>query len=276
LFADDTACHNKIATSNDQDSLKEDLNKLAAWELRWKMAFHPAKCFVLHMTRCHSIHRHDYYLHGQKLEEVSQTKYLGITLTTDMKWNHHVQNTANKANKTLGFLKRNLKIGNKSAKLAAYKALVRPIVEYAGPVWDPYTIEGINAIEKIQRRAARWITNNYNNDIEVNMDALGLTQLDRRRKQARLSAFYRFHRTQIQISTNNNPQLSTSRHSARTAHAQTYTIERSNTTYRQMSFFPRTIRDWNKLPDDIVSASSYEHFQDLLSAYNTAQRLSPA
>ena len=39
-------------------------------------------------------------------------------------------------------------------KQTAYKALVRPFLEYAATVWDPYTASKIQAIEKVQRIAA--------------------------------------------------------------------------------------------------------------------------
>ena len=228
------------------------------------------------MSRRQFVHMSSYHLHGQTIEDATHTKYLGVTLSNDMKWNEHIQNATNKANKTLGFLKRNIKTSNKCAKLTAYKALVRPILEYGGAVWDPYTTESVNNIEKVQRRAARWITSKYDADIEEDMSALGLTSLANRRKQARLSAFYKIHHGQIKISTRIKTQLSKRRHSTRTAHSQTYNIEHSRTNYRQMSFFPRTAREWNKLPDNIVSASSHEQFLNLLGAHRTAQHLSPA
>jgi hypothetical protein len=43
-----------------------------------------------------------------------------------------------KANKTLGFLPRNLNIGSTFVKEQAYKSLVRPSLEYACSVWDPH------------------------------------------------------------------------------------------------------------------------------------------
>ena len=36
----------------------------------------------------------------------------------------------------------------------------------------------------------------------------------------------------------------------------------SRTNYHQMSFVPRTIRDWNSLPDSVVRAPSLEAFND--------------
>ena len=212
LFADDTACHSKIITSQDHDHLQEDLDKLALWEHRWKMSFNPAKCSVMHMSRRQSIYMPAYYLHGQRLENATHTKYLGVTMSNNMKWNEHIKNTSSKANKTLGFLKRNLKTSSKYAKLTAYKALVRPILEYASPVWDPYTNEGINEIEKVQRRAARWITNKHDSNMEMDMQILGLPSLENRRNRARLSAFYKLHHGKINVSTRNKTQLSTRMH----------------------------------------------------------------
>ena len=48
-----------------------------------------------------------------------------------------------KANKMLGFLRQNLKIGSWKVKERAYyyKAMIRPILEYAYSVWDPHTKE---------------------------------------------------------------------------------------------------------------------------------------
>ena len=58
-----------------------------------------------------------------------------------MDWDNHINNVANKASRTLGFLWHNLKISSSAIKDRAYKAFVtvRPILEYASSVWDPYT-----------------------------------------------------------------------------------------------------------------------------------------
>ena len=41
------------------------------------------------------------------------TKHLGVTIQDDLRWGSHINSTASKANKTLGFLRCNLKISNK-------------------------------------------------------------------------------------------------------------------------------------------------------------------
>ena len=49
-----------------------------------------------------------YTLEGTVLENVDSIKYLGVTITNDLKWNTHINNICTKANRTLGFLRRNL------------------------------------------------------------------------------------------------------------------------------------------------------------------------
>ena len=49
-----------------------------------------------------------YSLEGTVLENVESIKYLGVTITCDLKWNSHIRNVCSKANRTLGFLRRNL------------------------------------------------------------------------------------------------------------------------------------------------------------------------
>jgi hypothetical protein len=49
-------------------------------------------------------------VHGHTLELVTSAKYLGLTITNKLQWDQHINNIIAKANKTLGFLRRNLKI----------------------------------------------------------------------------------------------------------------------------------------------------------------------
>ena len=72
------------------------------------------------------------------IENVESIKYLGVTIANDLRWNTHVSNIFTKANRTLGFLRRNLYACPQEVKEAAYKGLVRPVLEYTGSVWDPF------------------------------------------------------------------------------------------------------------------------------------------
>jgi hypothetical protein len=49
----------------------------------------------------------------------------------------------------------------KPVKSAAYTAIVRHTVEYARTAWDPSNQKKIKSIEQVQKRAARYVHNNY-------------------------------------------------------------------------------------------------------------------
>ena len=131
------------------------------------MEFHPLKCNVISITNKRDPIVHNYKLHGHTLEHVESAKYLGITLQSNLKWNQHVDTITSKANKTLGFLRRNLKIKSEKIKEKAYKSLVRPLVEYASSVWDPHNETQVNQIEMVQRRGARFVKGNYRQTASV-------------------------------------------------------------------------------------------------------------
>ena len=116
----------------------------------------------------------------QLLPFLNQTQIYSLTITCeycdavkeqcftkDLSWNEHINNVCSKTNKTLGFLRRNLKISSWEIKETAYKTLVRPIMEYTATVWDPLTQANIDSMEAIQRRAARFILRCYRNTSSV-------------------------------------------------------------------------------------------------------------
>ena len=107
-----------------------------------------------------SIH-YNYNINSTILKPVNDHPYLGVHLSSDLRWNVHVSKITSKANGTLAFLRRNLSMCSKEAKSKAYKTLVRPQLEYISAVWDPHTAQNIKKLEDVQRRAARFAHNNY-------------------------------------------------------------------------------------------------------------------
>ena len=95
------------------------------------MKFHPEKCNVLTISKKRSPSKYNYTLHGHILEHDTSAKYLGCTISSDLKWGKYISTICSKANNTISFLKRNINISNKSIKVKAYVSLVRPTLEYA-------------------------------------------------------------------------------------------------------------------------------------------------
>ena len=96
-----------------------------------------------------------------------------------------------KANQILYILKLTLSKSTISVKQAAYKSLVRPVLEYSSSVWDPYYANLINSVEMVQRKAARFCLSRYRKTDSVTdmLHILKWDSLTLRRKGSRLHAF---------------------------------------------------------------------------------------
>ena len=95
LFADDTAIYLAVSSLEDAQILQQDRDHLHLWELDWDMEFNPSKCVVIHITRSRTPVPSQYLLHGQVLESVAGSKYLGLEIGSNLSFNSHIQNTVN-------------------------------------------------------------------------------------------------------------------------------------------------------------------------------------
>ena len=193
LFADDTALYLAISPTTESEVLQTDLASLEQWEKMWDMQFNPSKCQVLQITKKAKPLNTKYILHNVELESVPAAKYLGVTIADDLSWSKLIDFTTKRANQTLGFLKRNIRVHNKDLKSVAYKTLVRPQLEYASTVWYPHTTTDINNVEAVRRRAARWATrdNRYTSSVTAMLKDLNWRPLDQRRIDSRLVMMYK-------------------------------------------------------------------------------------
>ena len=64
------------------------------------------------------------------MEAVDHHKYLGVELSSDLNWDFHIAGIIGTANRSLGFIRRNLNKFPENVKEQAYLALVRPQLEY--------------------------------------------------------------------------------------------------------------------------------------------------
>ena len=193
LFADDTSVYLTINHPSDASLLQKDLDQLQRWEVKWDMEFNPSKCQVFHITRARAPIKTSYTMHNQTLDSVSAARYLGVDLSTNIDFNTHINRITSNANKSIGFIKRNIKTKHPGVLEAAYKTIVRPQLEYASPVWGPYTESNIYKVEMVQRRAIRWTLNNFSpyDSLSKMQLRLGWRSLDQRRADARLCMLYK-------------------------------------------------------------------------------------
>jgi hypothetical protein len=130
-------------------------------------------------------------------------------------------------------------------------------------VWDPHTQANINKVESIQRRAARFVTNNYDPRASVTtlLQDLNWPTLQDRRQLAKLM-MYRITYHLIEISS--TTYLIASRSGTR-GHNIGCLQPSTRVLAYQYSFFPSTIGLWNNLPHTLVSSGSIDIFRHSLT-----------
>ena len=140
-------------------------------------------------------------------------------------------------------------------KEAGYKTLVRPILEYESSVWDPYTQGFQEELEKVQNRAARFVTRNNTREpgsMTGIIEQLKWESLKKRRKDNRLILVYKGLEDKARIPTGD---LVPKTRFCRNHHSMAFKIPSARVDVYKCSFFPKTIRDWNCLPDSLISSA---------------------
>ena len=260
LFADDCLLYRTIKTTDDAVSLQNNLDTLQQWEKDWLVSFNPDKCEVIRITNKKKIIDAKYTIHGQVLHETNRAKYLGVTIDNTLSWNSHIDIMIKKANNTTAFLRRNLSSCPADVKSTCYKTLVRPQLEYAATVWDPWTQTDISKIEAVQRRAARFTLGDYRRTSSVSsmLHQLKWDDLITRRQQSKVTMLYRVIHQLVAISSASYLQPTGVRTGG---NEMRFLVPLTSVNSYKNSFFPSTIRLWNSLPSDITRMQSLEAFK---------------
>ena len=271
LFADDVIIYREVKSINDTVILQEDLDKVKNWTDKNKMKLNESKCEFVKFSRkrLSSLSEHKYILNGRTLPEMKGYKYLGVWLDKRLDWCEQVRKVSMKALSSLNFVMRNLQGSKEIVKEHAYKTLIRPILEYGGAIWDPYTEQDTHKIERVQRIAVRRVTGKmkiwrmernkkgviekvYESPTQM-MSELEWTTLQHRRQVSRLCNLYRA------VSDNQGWEEVKSKirgvrgSSRRKGHKWELEVasKQSKTVVGQNSFLNRTVQEWNALKEDV-------------------------
>ena len=156
----------------------------------------------------------------------------------------------------MSFLERNFFRCPPHVKEHCYNALVRPILEYGCSALDPYRKFQIDHLEKINKRAARFITGNYNREpgnTQKNMLTLGWSPLLERRKKQKLIMLFKIKSDLVHI-PKNDLHINFRK-------PDNYLVPSSSVDSHLHSFFPSVVRLWNSSPPELKSSSSLTCFK---------------
>ena len=158
MFADDTKVYKVVISEDDSAALQQDLDNLSSWSVASGLAFNDKKCKFQTITRKRKPICTSYEVNGNTIMSCEEERDLGVSLEHDLTWHAQVSHQAARANKLLGFVRRNSRfIHSISVRRTLYLGLVRAHLGYATQVWAPQGIELISKLERIQRRATKFI-----------------------------------------------------------------------------------------------------------------------
>ena len=188
LFADDLLLHTCISCSSDFISLQRcqsDIDELCAWlNNNYSLTLNANKCKSLLISRKKQpTEAPAMFVNGHPLERVTSYKYLGILITSNLSWSSHIQVITTEARKLTGMLYRRFyKNSQPSTLKALYIVLIRPVLKYGIPAWDPYLKRTLIVLNPFKSLLLRFALNcGTLNPIEARLHSLKLDTLSRRR-----------------------------------------------------------------------------------------------
>ena len=161
------------------------------------------------------------------LNTVNSQPYLGVEINDTLDWSPHIHNIKSKANRLLGFLRKNRCKCTKNFMSTAYVSLVHPVTEHCSKVWNPLQIGLQTESEMVQRKVTRVVCNqpyrrgqSQRDSVTSIVKSLKWTPIESCETKCVLTLLYKtlnhlitiplqYHLTQVQrsISTNHNLKL---------------------------------------------------------------------
>lgn len=268
LFADDTKIFRKISCKEDSQQLQADIDALAHWSQQWLLNFHPDKCHVLTLGKFENIrHTARYTLGDLELEHVFDEKDLGVIIDSELKFEEHMNLKIKKANAISGLIRRSFSYLDPPLFKKLFTTFVRPHLEYCQAVWSPHFKKHINSVESVQRRATRETDGLKNLTYEGRLRLLQLPTLRFRRQRGDMIELYKHHHVYDKESLCNAFRTRTTE-----SRGHRYQLERNfakdgSTGVQKNSFYYRTIKMWNELPNKVVHAESLNEFKNYLDSH---------
>lgn len=272
IFADDTKEHAVIRSVQDTLEVQEDLYSMSDWSVEWEIGFNAKKCKSMHLGKSNP--RTVYFMKdGVKqvpIQQVSDEKDLGVTFCDNLKFDKHIWNCVDKANRILGIVKRSFTYLDCDMFLQLFKTLIRPHLEYSTVVWSPYLKKDIFLIENVQRRATKLIHGLRHLSYEERLRKLGLPTLNYRRCRNDMIQVYKILNQIDSIPV--EKFFKVSENSRTRGHKFKLVKGHNRTRHRACTFSQRVINPWNCLPSSCVESTSINSFK---SSLNTAWKDHP-
>ena len=264
MFADDTKVFRQIVSENDSKLLQDDIDNLVAWTEKWLLSFNTDKCHVLTLGKVENItHTHQYKISDHVLEHVFDEKDLGVTFDSDLNFETHIASKVNKANSIAGLIRRTFSFLDGPHFKRLYVSFVRPHLEYAQSVWAPHLKRHIDMLENVQIRATKLIDGFSQLTYTERLKILNLPTLAYRRARGDMievnKHIYAYDKETM--SGRFIPKRGNRQHNQQLIW---YKAKDGTRGVQSNSFYFRTVKIWNDLPNHVIESPTINAFKNRL------------
>ena len=267
LFADDLKLFSDISPSFIPGSnslvssrlLQCSLDQLLLWSSLWQLPISIPKCSVLSISNSKLLRTRHYLIGNHPLPQVTNCSDLGVIIDNQLSFSHHSIATTNKASRQSALILRCFLSRDAFNLKFAFYAYVRPILEYASPIWSLHTQKDIDLFENVQRRYTKSISKLHNLPYTTRLSRLNIPTLSSRRTHIDLCTVYRI----LHNHTHLVPPFYFTLRPASVTRGHPFTLIKPlvRLDSSKFSFFSRIIDLWNSLPFADVSAGSFSAFK---------------
>ena len=262
LYADDALLYRPISHPDDFLAVQSDINMIKGWSDEHLLQLNPTKCkyMILSKKKSPVQNGHTLSLGSSVLEEVETFKYLGVLIKNNLSWSDHITGVCNKARQILGLLYRQFYMDSPADTLKQlYLSLVRPHLEYAAQLWDPYAQRDIYKLESVQKFALKLVTHQWDSSYDELLSLVNVPKLSVRRQNFKLAQVFKIVHGFCYF-PDNIFRMQPS-HSSRLSRIDTIYRPFARTNYYYHSFVPSSIAAWNALDDRQVDTQSLSAFK---------------
>ena len=277
MYADDTSlAYSAKSVSDISNVMNYELESLRKWLFSNKLSLNVAKTTsMLIGTRNRlqdksngELHRTNFNISDELIEQKTCVKYLGIQIDSQLKWKEHVESVSLKVSRAIGMIKYAKKFLPTETLKLLYRGLIEPHLRFCCSVWGSCGASTRKILERLQNRSVRIITNSpYDAPAEPLLKSLGLPSVNNMIYQESASMVYKAVNNQapIYLTTLFNRVSSVTSRSLRNSELN-IRPPRLKTKHGQNCFAYRGAMVWNSLPSDCKKANSFQSYKMKLKA----------
>ena len=266
LFADDMKIY-----SSDPIDLQRALNRACSFFKDRQLSLAHEKCEKITLSKKKS--DSTFYLEDFQVKETDIVKDLGVFITSDLKWESHTSQIKRSAFQKCYLILKSFKSNCIWTLLKGYITFVRPTMEYATQVWNPYLKKDIRSLESVQRFFTKKICNRCGIPFSSYYDRLyklNLKTLEYRRVAADLLMVYKILHCLVKLNFDDFFEFYQSPYETR-RHKLCLKSKRCDDLGEKEWFGNRVVETWNKLPEEVVTAGTINSFRARLNNFDLSK-----